>query len=521
MDISNDPQGDKEHLFRSRRWLWILPVLAVILGLVIAGLVLRTYYQHAAYLSQSVLAEHRLKLDSAREHVEEYFSSVYSLLNYIRSEPEIMNASNEMRAHLQLMFDYEWRENRITELYIVERDFDGKRRPILAFEPTSEEQLAKDDHSIEREQEEYLILMEHIRRFDTEPELGAQISREIILSQGELNQERVPGVVYSLPIREGKGLVGIISAMIPVGRIEQQLNLGLYHDQAILASDGGHLYVSTNMTQEARSWFRDGLLRAGTDGFFERSTEAFEARKWKMLWTPVTVLSDQSWGLALVYDEEAYHQQSNFDDFMHGWGAAGAILLLALFLALLFLAVFRQLTKEVHYLRERERAEEALRQSADIVNNIQVGLHIYHLEDINDDRTLMMDTANKAAEDITGVSIGDVVGNTLDENFPGLREMGIPRQYAEVVRTGKPVELDEVYYGDDRVIHSWFRVKAFPLPNNCVGVAFENITKQKKTEKSLRESEEKFLQAQKMEAIGHLAGGIAHDFNNLLTYRLF
>ncbi len=236
-----------------------------------------------------------------------------------------------------------------------------------------------------------------------------------------------------------------------------------------------------------------------------------------MLWTPLTVLSDQSWGLALVYDEEAYDQQINFDDFMHGWGAAGAILLLALFLALLFLAVFRQLTKEVHYLRERERAEEALRQSADIVNNIQVGLHIYHLEDINDDRTLMMDTANKAAEDITGVSIGDVVGNTLDESFPGLREMGIPRQYAEVVRTGKPVELDEVYYGDDRVIHSWFRVKAFPLPNNCVGVAFENITKQKKTEKSLRESEEKFLQAQKMEAIGHLAGGIAHDFNNLLT----
>jgi len=124
----------------------------------------------------------------------------------------------------------------------------------------------------------------------------------------------------------------------------------------------------------------------------------------------------------------------------------------------------------------------------------EVGLHIFHLEDPNDreGKTLRVVDVNQAAEDFTGVSREEVLGKTLDENFPGLREKGIPQTYAEVVISGEPRVLEDIYYDDKRVIEGWFVVKAFPLPNNHVGVAFENIAEKKKTEQALSDSEKKY-----------------------------
>ncbi len=141
---------------------------------------------------------------------------------------------------------------------------------------------------------------------------------------------------------------------------------------------------------------------------------------------------------------------------------------------------------------QRRKSAEMLRLYADIVDTMQVGLHLYHLEDLENDHTLRMIYVNRSGAKILGLTEDDLVGKTLDENFPGLREKGVPQNYAEVIRTGKPIKFEDIVYGDERILMAHFLVHAFPLPGSCIGVLFEDISPRRRAEIALQESEEKF-----------------------------
>ena len=136
-----------------------------------------------------------------------------------------------------------------------------------------------------------------------------------------------------------------------------------------------------------------------------------------------------------------------------------------------------------------------LQQASDIFMNIRTGLHIYHLEEIDDDRTLRMIGTNPAAGRLTGINAKDLLGNTIDENFPALRAKGIPEVYANVVRTKTSKQFDELVYSDDRVIEGVFSFNAFPLPDNCLGISFENITEQYKARELIVENNRQLKEA--------------------------
>lgn len=137
----------------------------------------------------------------------------------------------------------------------------------------------------------------------------------------------------------------------------------------------------------------------------------------------------------------------------------------------------------VRDITEQKKAEERIRQYADIVANMQIGMYVFSIDDINDDRTLRVTDANPAALRFSEKTLSEVLGKPIDEAFQTLRAKGFPNKYVEVLKTGVPVNLEDVYYdGKDGALSEAYTVKAFPLPNERVGVLFVDITERKKAE---------------------------------------
>ena len=120
---------------------------------------------------------------------------------------------------------------------------------------------------------------------------------------------------------------------------------------------------------------------------------------------------------------------------------------------------------------------------------------------------------NREFKGLIGLSESEVVGKTDYELFPKQFADTVLEHDQEVLKTGKPLEFEEVGHFDEGE-RTYLSVR-FPLRDvddkayAVCGISTD-ITRRKRLE-------EQFLQAQKMEVVGRLAGGIAHDFNNLLT----
>lgn len=135
---------------------------------------------------------------------------------------------------------------------------------------------------------------------------------------------------------------------------------------------------------------------------------------------------------------------------------------------------------------ERRQVDESVRLYDQIVENMQIGLYVYHLENMDDDSTLRAIASNPAATKFTGLEMADVLGMTIDEIFPKSRSKNIPQVFSSVIRNQKAVELEDIDSDESGRITRALSIKAFPLPNNCIGVAFENISDRKSLELELQ-----------------------------------
>jgi len=150
---------------------------------------------------------------------------------------------------------------------------------------------------------------------------------------------------------------------------------------------------------------------------------------------------------------------------------------------------FAKVTRDI---TERRRMEDGLRLYMDLVRNAPVGLMVVHMENPEDVGSFRILAANPAIIRVTGMqhlTVEDVIGKTLAAASPAVFETELPAACAAVIRSGRPRYVGEIHHAEERVPEVFFSVQAFPLPNCCAGVAFENITKRKLAEESLVASE--------------------------------
>ena len=128
---------------------------------------------------------------------------------------------------------------------------------------------------------------------------------------------------------------------------------------------------------------------------------------------------------------------------------------------------------------------------------------------------------NPGAKRFKGYEESEILGESFSRFYTDEdRKAGLPRRALETAEREGKFESEGWRVRKDGT-RFWAYVIIDPIRNNVgelVGFAkvTRDLTERMNAQQALDDTRAALVQAQKMEAIGHLTGGIAHDFNNLL-----
>ena len=128
-------------------------------------------------------------------------------------------------------------------------------------------------------------------------------------------------------------------------------------------------------------------------------------------------------------------------------------------------------------IKERMVAEKTVQVFMDIVDNIDIGLCVYHMADARRSESLQLVASNVAARDMASRFFSDE--SDPARIFPGMDIALLARSYREIMQSRKSTALDDVSFLSDAGEPVWYHVKAFYLPNDSMGITYVDITDRK------------------------------------------
>ena len=124
-----------------------------------------------------------------------------------------------------------------------------------------------------------------------------------------------------------------------------------------------------------------------------------------------------------------------------------------------------------------------------LFKNVSSGVAIYEARNEGEDFVFM--DFNPAAEEIDQIKKDELIGKSVTEVFPGVKEFGLFDVFRRVYKTGTPEHHPISVYKDERIA-GWRENYVYRLPSGQVVAVYDDITARKRSELVTRMTNECF-----------------------------